>query len=1049
MSDQRSEIVVTGDVTSGLAALGRLDDATQQNTASVEGLTDAYERAEEQAADLAAQGKKLRASQEDLSRFADENAEAIAQAVAQRRAEAEVLEHEATRLKQIGATQEEIGAATKAALRLRQEAALLVGKEADALRIARKIEIDGLKRASQEREQAASEAKANAKEDIRAAKALAAARKKIASEAEASAKEEIRAAKTLAAARRRTASEEKAAAKSRAQGFRQAEASAARLGATMKKVAAEADKAAASVTRMATARRGFLGVAGALGSIATGLQSVIAMGQQAAAAVLELSQESLEAQQISANLAISIDGARESFKGYVDDLTLAKNANKAFALGVVQDGKEFADVARGVQAISEQQGISSEKLLEQAVVGIGRKSAARLDDLGIILNQEKAERIYAESLGKTADKLSLLQKDEAFQKAALIEISKAGDRAAKSIDGFAVSVVQASVDLENAKTGFLGFEDQMGRTREALRGLSEEQLLDLRFGEVADDASTAGRRLNKVLEEWEVDLMDIRVAADKLGVSYQQLIEGQLEARELEGVERVLKGLDLMREEQIKKIGEEAEEQDHLVNLLQAQGFEQRDIAGHQIRSLELRRDQAELAGDEAEALKLTRAIEVERAKQTAPKKRGGKRKDPNDAINRERDAALQILDARQQIITAENEMVRDQSVRLAQEAHLLELAQEELEVRQEAAELRNPRNAQQRAELETEMLEIRTEARLLDIQVQQKVEEDERRIADERLTNLDREIERLQALGVATQILEQQRRDAAASVVEEFGTVEEAAQFAHEEEIRRIDERRAIAVEDAELELEKFNQEAELAQARGEQVEDLAVNRLDLEAAIAAAEGDTDKRRQLMHKREVARIAERVKKQQRAVAATNSFLGQGATFASTIINAAIKDEKKREKAALRARGVEALARGALETVEAVASFASFNFVQGALHTAAAAVAFTQGGLMLAGRIPGSGGASAGGGAAASGAGTQATATPPSSSQSRDRPSTPASFEELTRIRGGGEVASSSAGDEDAGGNVVRISNSTIVTADTGNLLDDLGNRQAKKQWGT
>lgn len=1047
MSDQRSEVVVTGDVSAGLTAIARLEGATEQAAGSADDLTAAFARAEEQAKDLAEAGKTMRDAQAGLGDAAEENAEALAKAVTLRKAEAEALQHEADRLKEIGASQEEIAAATKAALQLRQEAALLAGKEGDAIKIARRIEIEGIRRARQEQGSAESEAKSAAVEQRRLLKARQATRKQIAAEVKTAAAEEMRLLRARQGVQKQIAAEAKKAAKERVQGFRQAEAAAEKLDATMKQISAHSKSASASMSKMGNAKAGFLSVSAAVGSIVTGIQSVIAMGQQAAAAVLELSEESIEAQQVSVNLAISIEGARESFKGYVDDLTLAKNANKAFALGVVKDGEEFANIARGVQAISEQQGISSQKLLEQAVVGIGRKSAARLDDLGIILNQAKAERIYAESLGLTADKLGVLQKDEAFQKAALIEISKAGDRAAKSIDGFAVSVVKASVDIENAKTEFLGFSDQMGKTREALRGLSEEQLLDLRFGEVADDASTAGRRLNKVLDEWQVDLMDIRIAADKLGVSYQQLIEGQLEARSLQGVEQTLKGLDLLRAEQVKKIGEEADEQDHLVNILQAQGFAQKDIAGHQIRSIELRRDQAELAGDEAEALKLTRSIEVARAKQAAPK-RGGKRKDPNEAIDRERDATLRVLDARQKIIAAENELSRSQATRIARDALSLEIAREELEVRQEAAEQRRPRGAEERAKLEAELLDIRTEARLLDMQVQQTVAEDEERIAEERIQSLDREIERLQALGVATQILEQQRRDAAAQIVDDFGTVEEATQFAHEEDLRRIEERRAVAVEDAELQLEKFNRDAELAEARGEMVDDLGVRRLELEAELAGAEGDADKRRALLHKRDVARIKDRVKRQQRAVSATNSFLGQGAAFASTIINAAVKDEAKREKAALRARGVEALARGALETVEAVASFASFNFVQGALHTAAAAVAFTQGGLMLAGRIPSSGGASAGGGAgaSASGGGQQ---TPTTGTAGRDRPDVPPSFEELTRIRGGGEVASSGGGGDGDGGTVVRISNSTIVTADTGNLLDDLGNRQARKQWGT
>ena len=56
----------------------------------------------------------------------------------------------------------------------------------------------------------------------------------------------------------------------------------------------------------------------------------------------------------------------------------------------------------------------------------GLGSALILDNLGIVLDQAKAEAIYAESLGITASELTALQREEAFQKAAKIEISRLG-----------------------------------------------------------------------------------------------------------------------------------------------------------------------------------------------------------------------------------------------------------------------------------------------------------------------------------------------------------------------------------------------------------------------------------------------------------------------------------------------------------------------------------------------------------------------------------------------------------------------------------------------
>lgn len=90
------------------------------------------------------------------------------------------------------------------------------------------------------------------------------------------------------------------------------------------------------------------------------------------------------------------------------------------------------------------------------------------------------------------------------------------------------------------------------------------------------------------------------------------------------------------------------------------------------------------------------------------------------------------------------------------------------------------------------------------------------------------------------------------------------------------------------------------------------------------------------------------------------------ASTAAMIAKTAGASAKKQEQIAAGAAGAQALIVGALEQVKAVAAFASFNFVQGAAHQAAAIFAFAQGGMLLAqaGGAGGgrSGGASAGGG---------------------------------------------------------------------------------------
>lgn len=105
------------------------------------------------------------------------------------------------------------------------------------------------------------------------------------------------------------------------------------------------------------------------------------------------------------------------------------------------------------------------------------------------------------------------------------------------------------------------------------------------------------------------------------------------------------------------------------------------------------------------------------------------------------------------------------------------------------------------------------------------------------------------------------------------------------------------------------------------------------IEAEIEAAEGNVDQQNKLRRK-----AAQQERALQRQI---------------ELAQAQHEDRRKRQE--MRAAGTQMMITGAVETVKAVAAFASFNYIEGALHTAAAAVAFTQGAMLLAGKIPGGG----------------------------------------------------------------------------------------------
>lgn len=100
--------------------------------------------------------------------------------------------------------------------------------------------------------------------------------------------------------------------------------------------------------------------------------------------------------------------------------------------------------------------------------------------------------------------------------------------------------------------------------------------------------------------------------------------------------------------------------------------------------------------------------------------------------------------------------------------------------------------------------------------------------------------------------------------------------------------------------------------------------------------------------------------------AATAQITQGGIATASMAADMFIASEKRREQAMYVTGGVSALVTGIEQQVQAIAAFASFNYVQGALHQAAAIFAFVQSGMLFAkagGAGSHSGGIGAGGGA--------------------------------------------------------------------------------------
>lgn len=178
--------------------------------------------------------------------------------------------------------------------------------------------------------------------------------------------------------------------------------------------------------------RGMAGYGKAMGAaLASATIAATAFSVHAAAdyEALERSFHSLVTSQ-GKDADLYIQKLKEATHGTASQASLISQANRAMLLGL--DVDTLVDMAEGAAVIAQATGQSSEYLFESLALGVGRQSRLLLDNLGIIVDTDKAYRDYAAALGKSTDQLT-----EQEQKTAFLQASMAGLNArVESLGGF-------------------------------------------------------------------------------------------------------------------------------------------------------------------------------------------------------------------------------------------------------------------------------------------------------------------------------------------------------------------------------------------------------------------------------------------------------------------------------------------------------------------------------------------------------------------------------------------------------------------------------------
>jgi len=156
---------------------------------------------------------------------------------------------------------------------------------------------------------------------------------------------------------------------------------------------------------------------------------------------------------IGADATAEFQKLREASRGLIDDKSLVESANRALSLGIPLE--KLAGFIQVASAKARDMGTDTTAAFNDLVVALGRGSAPILDNLGIIVKTESANKAYAESIGKTVEQLTDAEKKQAFMNAALEAGQKALERQNLEVLSYNEQIQKIKASIANAEL-FLG-----------------------------------------------------------------------------------------------------------------------------------------------------------------------------------------------------------------------------------------------------------------------------------------------------------------------------------------------------------------------------------------------------------------------------------------------------------------------------------------------------------------------------------------------------------------------------------------------------------------
>ncbi len=193
---------------------------------------------------------------------------------------------------------------------------------------------------------------------------------------------------------------------------------------------------------------GFISIAAAV----KGLQFAFASAKLAAQAQNVERAFGKLAEQAGTNADIMIKKMREATAETISDFQLMQQFNTAAMLGLPLDQfDKMIEIARGA---AQAMGTSMQFMLQSIVTGIGRQSKLMLDNLGILISAESANKKYALAMGIVGRQLTDIERKQAFANEAVRVGLKNLEAAGGIVESNADAYERAVAGLENLKIAF-------------------------------------------------------------------------------------------------------------------------------------------------------------------------------------------------------------------------------------------------------------------------------------------------------------------------------------------------------------------------------------------------------------------------------------------------------------------------------------------------------------------------------------------------------------------------------------------------------------------